>query len=161
MTDEQEAPEQTAPLSAQQILQAQIVAVAIIASPLIYTVVCVLLQQFSMPPGEGFVFKSSEVSPLIGVACAGLGVFLVVAAFYMRSFLERQNANPSLEGRMRTMMICMAIAEQGGVLGIVYFLLSGRLPEALVTFAIAFVGSALLFPTRDWLTGESAAIRRR
>ena len=62
---------------------------------------------------------------------------------------------------MRTMMICMAIAEQGGVLGIVYFLLSGRLPEALVTFAIAFVGSALLFPTRDWLTGESAAIRRR
>ena len=56
--------------------------------------------------------------------------------------------------RLRTTLIVLAMAESGSIIGLAFFLLSGKFPEALIMIGIALAGSIYYFPTRGWLESE-------
>lgn len=132
------------------VLSAQIVALALAASPLIYLIVIFALKT-ALPPEDlaGMRVATEYVKEMIaGFLC--LGVIAALAALKLRSLLGAQD-NGSITAKMRAVVVSMAIAEVGGVLGLVLFILTGRLMEACILLVLSLASMLLLIPSRAWL----------
>ncbi len=130
--------------------QAQAIAAAIAAAPVVYFIVCLLLDQFVLEEPGGFAGMTGVPSGVL----LGFGLItacgMALVAPKMRDAVIAQSGK-SLEVKIRAVILSMALAETGAVFGVVYFLLTGNFLLSLIPMAIAFVGTLFLFPSRRWL----------
>lgn len=137
------------------LLQTQIIAMALLASPAIHAVILGLLAATGALPAEG-------LSPELGMPRdVGMMLVLVLAAApVMAGFMARRvmlaqlGPESGLPGRTRIVVVSLALAEAGGVIGLVYGLLTGHLAGGFLAMGVAFVGGLLFFPSRAWLEGR-------
>ena len=137
------------------VLQAQFVAFALLASPWVQALILGILTATGSLSPEGF-------APELAIPrSVGMAAVLVVAAVpVMAGFLVRQamlarlRPNADISGRMPIVVVSLALAEAGSVLGLVYALLTGHLLGGFLAMGVAFVGGLLFFPSRAWLEGR-------
>ncbi len=142
-----EAQDKSQPVS---VPQAQVVAAAIAAAPVVYFIVCLLLDQLVLEEPGGFIGMTGVPSGVL----FGFGLItacgMALVAPRMRDAIIAQSGK-SLEIKIRAVILSMGLAETGAVFGLLYFLLTGNFILSLIPMAIAFVGTLLLFPSRRWL----------
>ena len=72
----------------------QIIAMAVLATPVIHAVVCFLLKTFVMLDGRGFVFAPEEVSGVFTAGGVALSVLAVGVAGWFRQFMTATHCCP-------------------------------------------------------------------
>jgi F0F1-type ATP synthase membrane subunit c/vacuolar-type H+-ATPase subunit K len=134
-------------------LQAQIVAMAVIASTVIYAAVVLLMKTTGTMPEEGFVGLEPEILNMLSLALLAVGAASAVGSFFVRGALVARltEASDSIPERLRIVLITMAISESASIYGLVLALLGGLSVYVLLLWGIGLSGKILLFPMRDWL----------
>jgi hypothetical protein len=144
----------TMPQSRPEVLQTQIIAVALLASPLIHAIILGLLTATGALPAEGLSPELGIPRDMGMIAVLLLAAAPVMAGFMLRRFMLAQLSPESgLPGRTRIVIVSLALAEAGGVIGLLYGLLTGHLAGGFLAIGVAFVGGLLFFPSRAWLEG--------
>jgi hypothetical protein len=131
----------------------QIVATAIMASTIMYTVIGATLVLLRVIPAGGLTPMPEENRRLAGAALCAAGLLAGAASIMVRKRLDTRGPSGS-EGqiaRFRNAIIAMAIAESPSVLGVVAALLTGDLAVPFVLWGAAIGGCVLHFPTRATL----------
>ena len=129
----------------------QIVATAIILSPVINLVVCGLLDAFVLDEPGGFLGVPKETGDLLFFSGLFMGVVLFAGAHLVRRMMEKNITEKGLIVKMRLTTVSMMIGETGSIFGLVFFLLTGRLTHAAVLMAMGCAAAITLFPSRSWL----------
>ena len=138
----------------QSALAVQVVAMAMVASPLFYLLLIFLLRAVMSPEELAETHVAIDYAKELMAAFFLLSIFAFLAAPKVRSLLAGGD-NASLQVRMRAVIVSMVIAETGGILGLLLFFLAGRFSEACVLIVLSFVTTILLFPSRAWLEAEN------
>ena len=89
-----------------------------------------------------------------------VSVILFILSIALRRVLTgARGASSSDPARrlFRATIIACALAEGAGILGLIYFLLGGAFRDALLFFAIGFIGVVYAFPTR-WALEPSGGL---
>ena len=89
-----------------------------------------------------------------------VSVVLFILSIALRRVLTRARGVSDAEAArrlFRATIIACALAEGAGLLGLVYFLLGGVFRDALLFFAIGFIGVVYAFPTR-WALEPSGGL---
>ena len=137
----------------QSALAVQLVSGTLVLSPIIQFAVLAALSLSGVMPEEGFASLGLPEGVLGGAAV----VYAFVAAglsFAVRPRIENTmvtQAGPVLAGRMRTVLVSMAICESGAVVGFAVGLIGGGLLWPGIAMGIAVLGCARHFPSRQWL----------
>ncbi|MCH7958554.1 MAG: hypothetical protein IID08_00390 [Candidatus Hydrogenedentes bacterium] len=136
--------------------KARIVCGIILGFTVVYAVVGFALVLFDVMPSGGYM----DVSENIGVALNGMmivaGILSAGASFPLKRVLASRidPERPGGPSRFQVALISMAMAETGGVLGLVAVLLTGELGAAGILWGVAVGAGVFHFPTRAWLEGE-------
>ncbi len=134
-----------------EIIRIQLVAAAVIAAPVIYAIVSYLQVHFVMEEGKGFILESGHfgfMGPVVGVA---LSFAFVALTFPFRRMLIQTIPITSIDAATRVMLLSLAVAGAGGIVGLVYVLLTGEWLNGVIMMSLSFWGMCLFFPTRRWL----------
>ena len=89
-----------------------------------------------------------------------VSVVLFILSIALRRVLTRPRGASSFDPAQRLFratIIACALAEGAGILGLIYFLLGGAFRDALLFFAIGFIGVVYAFPTR-WALEPSGGL---
>ncbi|MHC5056341.1 MAG: hypothetical protein ACYTKD_16705 [Planctomycetota bacterium] len=163
MTTPQEDPRLRTPW-----MLAQMVALMVVITDIIYLVVCILIAYVIPGEGEftGFVVPEGEVPPeafpLLRIMLMGMSLPAVAAAFWVRGVVKRRGAvdanspgpfpppdtpeGKSLPRLIQATLVSMAFAETPGIFGLVTFLMMGGFAWLGVFLGISFVAKIALFP---------------
>ncbi len=127
---------------------AQLAAGAMAAAPLIYAAIGLGMRLSGMMDATGLAGIEEGMGRLLGVIFVILGALFVGISFVLRMSVS---GGQGIMGRFRLVLICMALAETAGVLGLVHLFLTGSLTIPCALWGVALVGAAFHFPTRSWL----------
>ncbi len=127
---------------------AQLAAGAMAAAPVIYAAIGLGMRFGGMMDETGLAGIEDDLGPLLGIIFLVLGTLFVAVSFVLRM---RVSGGQGIMERFRFVLICMALAETAGVLGLVHLFLTGSLTIPCALWGIALVGAAFHFPTRSWL----------
>ncbi|MBI4558662.1 MAG: hypothetical protein HY706_13865 [Candidatus Hydrogenedentes bacterium] len=135
---------------------AQIIAGAILLCTVAYTVASVVLVLVGIAPVNQPEPMPESTTFILGSVLSATGVMLAAASFWLRHFLESKlpREGATVQQRFTAIIVAMALSEASGALGLVYVLLIGRLPVALILFGCAIGGCIFHFPTRRVLEPE-------
>lgn len=127
--------------------QVQLVAAAVMAAPVVYAVIIGVLSGFGWEP-----VLDAETAAVMGPVVLIVGAASALSCFFIRSAIIARLPEPrSLSDCFRAVIVSMAVAESAAVLGLVYFLLTGRLVLSVGLLGLSFVLCAFLFPTRRYI----------
>jgi hypothetical protein len=131
---------------------AKIVAATIISSQFFYIAIGVVLTQLKMLN----VMLPENIASILGPVFLLVGIMSAGASILLRNLMSNRAPNglSLLQFRLRVTIICLAIAEIGGVLGLIYSMLTQQLPVAFALWAISIATGIFLFPTNSWLEGK-------
>ena len=150
------APEPQIPLNDPRTIQ--IVSGALLASTVLYVLVALGLMVAGVVPENGLAELDQESATLLGALLAAFGVACLLGSFPFRRLLaSKVPASAPLVQHFRPILVGMAIAENPGVAGLVYAMLTGSLLIPCLLWALSIVGCTLHFPTRAWIESKIAA----
>lgn len=92
----------------------------------------------------------AELAGPLGAALVVLGLLSALSSLPLRRILIAR-ADKTLADKMRITIICMAVAESAGVLGLVYAILCGSLGPAFILWGASLGAGIFHLPTRAWL----------
>lgn len=137
--------------------QVQITAAAVLASPVVYAVIGQLLIAAEAMPEEGYAALPDPAAQGLAFAAIVFSGLLAFAGKPLRDLLEaklQEQTGEPIRKKMTAMLIAMAAADGGAVLGLIVLLVTGQAVLAYVAMGFSFAGMARIFPTKAWL--ESA-----
>jgi len=127
--------------------QVQLVAAAVMAAPVFYGVIIAVLSGFGWEP-----VVDAETAAVMGPVLLVLGGASALSCFFVRGALMKRMPEPrTLSDCFRVVIVSMAVAESAAVLGLVYFLLTGRVVLAVALLGLSFALCAFLFPTERYI----------
>jgi hypothetical protein len=135
---------------------AQLIAAVVLGSTAFYAVIGVALTQMGISVGS----IEPDVVPIFGAVFCVIGISLALSSLAIRRALLAKSAG-TLTDKLRVTIICMAIAESSGVLGLVFALLSGTLAAPFILWGASLAVGILHFPSRGWLEEGLASDDRR
>jgi len=135
------------------VMQIQVIALAVAFSNVVYAIVLVLLSKFSMPE-NGFLGEDAWPLDALAPLFLMLAVALVIVSFFVRRMMLPR-VRGDLAAKLRLTLIGMALADCAGVLGLLLCFTTGSLTWGLVLCAVGLAGAILHFPTRFWLEEDA------
>ena len=138
-------------------LVVQIVVAAVAASNVVYLVLGVLLKLYVFEEGQGFTEMPEGALSILGPVLLVVGAASSFGSIPFCRLLEPRflAAGDGIQARLRLLLVSMAVAESGAIMGLVYVMLSGRLNIPLVLWGCALAASIHHFPSRAWLEAGS------
>lgn len=136
---------------------ARMVAVLMMAGQLIYIVVIEALHHLAISPAQAVLGEYPQLKPLF----YGIAIFSLVLSFWLRSRLLGQGEelhrmvsqilDPQLRQQrmIKANQVAMSVAGTPGFLAVALFLLGGGRSDCYPLIALALIGQAKLFPTRQ------------
>jgi len=107
------------------VFSAQAVSVTVAVTPVVYLAVLFALRMVLPPEQRGSFRAAAEYAKELMAGFFLAGIMASLAALKIRSLLATRG-NGGLQAKMQAVIVFMAIAETGGVLGVVLFFLTGR-----------------------------------
>jgi len=133
----------------------QLVAAALVASIGVYVAIGIALVHL------GIIQPAIDpnLAAQLGILFGAVGPLLAFASLPLRHAMLARSER-TLADKMRITIVCIAIADTSGVLGLVHAILSGALGVAFILWGASFGAAVLQFPTRAWLLEGTEADAR-
>jgi len=138
-------------------LQAQLIALAVISSTIIYVIVCLLATNFILPEdANGFVELDPQILRLLAALLMVVAIATDFAAGAIRKILlnKPELYRTPFEQRVNVMLVGMAMVHTPSIYGLILCLLNGFSPVVWAFWAMGLAGGIWLFPSRAWLQGQ-------
>ena len=128
------------------------VCAVVLAMPLFYAAILVALRVGGILPVTGFgEIEGLEAQTLAYIfLAAGVGTSLA-SIFFKKLMIQTVSGPVDANRRFQTVLVAMAIAESGALLGFVFVLLTGQVIYGALLGALSFAVSCFHFPSRRWL----------
>ena len=136
----------------------QLVCAAVAVAPLIYMVVLTVLKFSGTLPDGGMGDISSEAATPLSLALLFGGFVASSSSLVLKKIILRGQGTDSPEGRFKAVLVSMAIAESGAVMGLVLTLLTGDLLYGGLLCGLSFAVTCFHFPSRYWLEQGDAPL---
>ena len=134
------------------VVRIQMVAVGVLAAPVIWLGVGVCMARLRPGGLDGPAGTPDDVERIVGPILLALGIVSAAASLPLRKVLEsRLLQDDSVQNRLRVVLIAMALAESAAIMGLVHALMTGQLGVLLVLCGCSLAIGILHFPTRPWI----------
>lgn len=132
-------------------IAAQLIAASILLSTVVYAVIGVAFVHLKLI--EPII--EASLAAKLNILAIALGLLPPVASLPLRGLLAAKWGGTMVD-RIRITMICMAVAESSGVLGLLLALTSGHLAAPFILWGVSLGACILHFPARSWLKESQA-----
>jgi len=136
------------------VIQVQLIAIALALTPLIYLLLCFIIQKFVMEKSGSFGNLPSSLHMILFVVGLSIGTTSIFGGHFLRGLMLSQAQAKNLKLKMRIVIVTLTFGETSAIFGLVFFLITGKLIEASILIALGFASAITLFPTRRWLEKE-------
>lgn len=124
----------------------QMIAAAMLGSVGVYAVMGIALVHLGILKP----IVEPDLAMKLGILLGAMGSLSAFSALLLRGMMTARSGR-TLADKLRITIVCMAVADSSGVLGLVHAILAGNLGASFILWGASIGVGILLFPTRAWL----------